>query len=155
MPGLAAHLAAAGHEIATAGAAAQFDAEVVAGAALEHRALIGADSTAAEAGARLVASLPAQPLGAAPSAAATPTHLLCGALAVALVVDFDAADHPARRGAAGFRLRCAEGRVSVTPGEAATVLLNGETLEFERPVVAGDAIACDGDEFRLIALVDG
>jgi hypothetical protein len=155
LPGLAAYLAAAGHEIATADAAAQFDAEVVAGAALEHRALIVPESATGEAGARLVAALPAQPLDAVPSAAATPTHLLCGALAVALSADRDAADHPARQGSAGFRLRCAAGRVAVVPRGGATVLLNGETLDFERPVVAGDTIVCDGDEFRLIALVDG
>ncbi len=152
LPGLAADLAAAGHEIVSTGAV--FDAEVVAEAALEHRALILPESGDQETGARLVATLPAQAVDAAPSAAA-PTHVLCGAFAVPLSADFDAADHPARRGAAGFRLRCAEGQVAVSPGDGATVLLNGETLDFERPAVAGDSIACDGDEFRLIALVDG
>lgn len=157
MPGLAAHLAGAGHQIAAAegsGPGAPRDAEIVASAALEHRALVLPQAGEQETGARLVASLPARTAAAARDAPAAATHLLCGALALALKGDMDPADHPGRHGAAAFRLRCNEGQVAVAPSGGAAVLLNGEPLDFERTAFAGDAIACDGDEFRLIALID-
>jgi len=87
-------------------------------------------------------------------AAPSPTHLLCGALALPLGDGVEAADHPAcSLGAAGFRVERRAGGMVIAP--AAHVTHNGVRIDAEQPAAAGDLIVCGDAEFRLIATVDG
>ncbi len=150
LPGLAAFLRAAGHEVVP------LAANAVASAALEHAThIVPAAATDSEAaGARLIAALPISRARSPASRRLPPTHLLCGAIALPLAADTDASTHPASGAAPSFHVKCRDGRVSVAPA-AAGVLLNGNPVTSEQPANTGDAIAWGNIEFRLIAVIDG
>ena len=94
------------------------------------------------------------PAESAATQRAQPTHLLCGALALPLADETDAGEHPAStRQAAGFRILKDGAGFRVVPSAGAQVRFNGEPLDFDRPVHAGDRIESDGDEFQLIRVV--
>ena len=149
LPGLAAFLQAAGHDIVA------LSEDSAAQAINAHEELIA--DTAQDNGAPLIVALP---LGADADAAnkerqAPPTHLLCGAVAVPLGDAVQAEEHPGYAGGAPlFRLERSSQGFSVAPHPQADVLLNSARIEFEHAVAAGDSIVCGHAEFRLIAVLD-
>ena len=151
LPGLAAHLRAAGHEVVA------LPDDAVAAAVAEHSARIMPPGRSSDdASAQFITSLPARRAkdATATPSAPLPTHLLCGALALPLGEDIDGGDHPAcTLGGALFRIKRGPRGVTVVPERSATVLHNGTRIYGERPATTGDAIACGNVEFRLIAAV--
>ena len=82
--------------------------------------------------------------------------MLCNALAIPLVRDVNANEHPAFRGGSPtFRIRRAENGISVVPAPDAAISLNGIPIDFEHPAAAGDTIGSGDLAFQLIAVVDG
>ena len=150
LPGLAAFLQNAGHEVLP------LTADAVRTAVSEHAAHVSpSDGPGSRpTGARLVAALPARhgPAAAARTAHA-PTHLLGGGVAIALAEDLNATDHPAHRpGSANVRFARSERGWSVVPEPDTSVSLNGSAIDFEHPAAAGDTIDCGGTTFQLIAV---
>lgn len=149
LPGLAAYLQAAGHDILP------LPDDAVATAAATHADLI-VPAQAAD-GARLIASLPLHDAAHAPSApaAAPPTHLLCGAVALPLGAQTNAHEHPSCPGGAPmFHIRCDEHGVVVAPDDHAAVFLNDARIDFEHPLAAGDTLTCGSVTFQLITILD-
>ena len=145
-PGLAAHLEAVGHRLL------RLPENALPQALARHtERLAGAHDNV-----RLATSLPVtltkeQPSVPKPMPA---THLLCGAVALALADDTSADDHPAANSDGGFRVRRHGDGLAIVP-TAADVRLNNERIEFEQAVGTGDVIRHDGLEYRLIAVLDG
>ena len=153
LPGFAGFLQQAGHRLLPLAPDA-FDVAVRDQA--EH-ILPGPGDAGAARGARLVTSLPALASTASTvTPSKRPTHVLCDALAIPLVGDVNAHEHPAfRPGSPTFRIRRGENRVSVVPAPDAAISLNGIPIDFEHPAAAGDTIGSGNLEFHLIAVVDG
>lgn len=108
-------------------------------------------------GTRLIASLPAV-AGSSTTAAPVkrPTHFLCNALAIPLVGDVSANEHPEYRpGSPNFQIKRGENGISVVPAPDAAISLNGIPIDFEHPAAAGDTIDSGNLSFQLIAVVDG
>lgn len=127
-------------------------ANTVATAIEQHAELMA--RPAGGSGVNLIAALPAS-AEAPESTAVPPTHLLCGATAVALDRETHASDLPAQStGAPTFRVKRDQRGVAIAPDEDADVLLNGTRIDFEQNVRAGDRVVCGGVEFLLIAVVD-
>ena len=146
LPGVTASLQEAGHQIVA------LPADAVASAVQRHGEVFAPDAG----GAKLISSLAllSAPAESAATQRAQPTHLLCGALALPLGDEVNAAEHPAStRQAAGFRILKDGAGFRVVPNADARVRFNGEPLDFDRPVHAGDRIESDGDEFQLIRAV--
>ena len=146
LPGVTASLQEAGHQIVA------LPAEAVASAVQRHGEVFAPDAG----GAKLISSLAllSAPAESAAAQRAQPTHLLCGAQALPLADEVIAGEHPAStRQAAGFRILKDGAGFRVVPNADAQVRFNGEPLDFDRPVHAGDRIESDGDEFQLIRVV--
>ena len=153
LPGLAAFLQDAGHPLLPLGQ----DAVDVAVRDQADQILPNPGEAGGAPGTRLITSLPA-PAGAVSGATPStlPTHVLCNALAVPLVGDVSANEHPAfRPGSPNFRIKRGENGVSVVPAPDAAVSLNGIPIDFEHPAAAGDTIDSGNLAFQLIAVVDG
>ena len=149
LPGLAAFLQAAGHDILP------LPGNAVAAAVAAHaECIVPAEASG---GARLIASLPRREAAEAPPApsAALPTHLLCEAIALPLSAQTHAREHPAcPDGAPMFHIRCDERGVAVVPAQHVSVFLNDVRMDFEHPVAVGDTVACGSTAFQLIAVLD-
>ncbi|MDE0040115.1 MAG: hypothetical protein OXU77_21535 [Gammaproteobacteria bacterium] len=153
LPGFAGFLQQAGHQLLpltpdTIDVAVRDQAEHI---------LPGPGDAGGAPGARLVTSLPA-PASAtsSPTPARWPTHVLCEALAIPLVRDVSANEHPAfRPGSPTFRIRRGENGISVVPAPDSAISLNGIPIDFEHPAAAGDTIGSGDLAFHLIAVVDG
>ena len=146
LPGATASLQEAGHQIVA------LPVDAVASAVQRHGEVFAPDAG----GAKLISSLAllSAPAESAGTQRVQPTHLLCGALALALADEVNAGEHPAStRQAAGFRIVKDRAGFRVVPNADAQVRFNGEPLDFDRPVHAGDRIESDGGEFQLIRVV--
>ena len=146
LPGVTASLQEAGHQIVA------LPADAVASAVQRHGEVFAPDAG----GAKLISNLAllSAPAESTATQRAQPTHLLCGALALPLADETDAGEHPAStRQAAGFRILKDGAGCRVVPSADAQVRFNGEPLDFDRPVHAGDRIESDGDEYQLIRVV--
>ena len=153
LPGFAGFLQEAGHQLLPMTPDA---IDVAVRGQAEHILPVPGDAGGTP-GARLITSLPAS---ASTAASATPskrpTHVLCDALAIPLVGEISAAEHPAfRQGSPNFRIRRGENGVSVVPPPDAAIALNGMPIDFEHPAAAGDTIDSGNLAFHLIAVVDG
>ena len=148
LPGLAAFLQDAGHDIVPLPPGA------VAEAVDAHPGLFASPSQGS--GAQLIAALPlGEGAVAEERPPVLPTHLLCGAVALALGDAVEAEEHPGYSGGAPlFRLRRREQGFAVLPHPQADIHLNGTHVEFEHAVAAGDRIVCGHSEFRLITVVE-
>ena len=130
-------------------------ANAVAAALAEHAALMVKPPNGS--GARFLQALPLRDVACAqPTVSETlPTHLLCGAEAIALRDETHAGDHPAGASSAPmFRIKRHERGATIAPDADADLDLNGQRLDFEQRVAAGDRVVCGGIEFHLIAVVD-
>jgi len=152
LPGLVAFLQDAGHKLV-----ALPDAAAALGIA-KHAALIepGEGSGGVPgSGARLITSLPTGAADIAATKRRSPTHLLCGNLALPLDADTNARDHPGWSGGGGaFRVRRGSEGFSVVPNADAAVALNGTPIDFEHPAHAGDSVVSGGNEFKLITVLE-
>ena len=149
LPGLAAFLQAAGHDILP------LPGNAVAAAVAAHAERIVPAETPD--GARLIAALPLREAAAVPAepGSAAPTHLLCGAVAMPLCARTNAREHPScPNGAPMFHVRRDERGVAVVPAEQGSVLLNDARIDFEHPVAVGDTVVCGSTAFQLIAVLD-
>ena len=153
LPGLVGFLQEAGHQVLPLAPDA-IDVAVREQAAYILPAEGGARATP---GARLIASLPALPSSTAGATAAkVPTHVLCNALAIPLLGEISASEHPAfRPGSPDFRIKRGEHGTSVVPAPDTAIALNGIPIDFEHPAAAGDTIDSGNLAFQLIAVVDG
>ncbi|MDE0192698.1 MAG: hypothetical protein OXQ90_15205 [Gammaproteobacteria bacterium] len=153
LPGFAGFLQEAGHQLLPLPP----DAIDVAVRDQVERILPGPEDVGSTPGARLVTSLPALAGTASPDTPSKrPTHVLCNALAIPLVGDLSANEHPAfRPGSPNFRVRCGENGVSVVPAPDTAISLNGMPIDFEHPAAVGDTIDSGNLAFHLIAVVDG
>ena len=146
LPGLAAFLQTAGHEVAA------LPANALAKAAEAHAERLV--SAQAGQGARLIAALPRQGASAAPAAATAPTHLVCAGIALPLGAETHARDHPACPGGAPlFRILLGERGATVAPAPDAPVALNGARIDFAQPVAAGDRVTSGELAFLLVAVL--
>ena len=146
LPGLAAFLQQT-HEVVP------LPANAVAAAIAQHAELVA--KPASGSGVNFIAALPAGVEAPEESRSAPPTHLLCGATAIALGQETRASDHPAHSTRAPmFRIKRHQHGVAIAPDEDAEVVLNGVRIDFQQNVQAGDRVLCDGVEFLLIAAVD-
>ena len=150
LPGLAGFLQQAGHRLLPLLPDATDDAVVK---QAEHILPAAEDASR---GARLITTLPAL---AGSSATVVPgrqpTHVLCNALAIPLLGEVHASEHPEYRpGSPDFRIRRDDSGVSVIPTPDAAISLNGMPIDFAHPAAAGDTIASAHLAFRLIAVVD-
>lgn len=153
LPGLAGFLQEAGHALLPLAP----DAIDTAVRDQSDHILPGQGETGGAPGARLITALPA-PAGTVSGTVASklPTHVLCNALAIPLVGDVNANEHPAYRpGSPNFRIRRGEDGITVVPAPDAAVSLNGIPIDFEHPAAAGDTIDSGNLAFQLIAVVDG
>ena len=153
LPGLAGFLQEAGHQLLPL-------APDAIDAAVRERAtdiLPREGDAGATPGARLIAALPASGGSSATATAAQrPTHVLCNALAIPLLGEVSASEHPAfRPGSPNFRIKRGEHGTSVVPAPDAAISLNGMPIDFEHPAAAGDTIDSGDLAFHLIAVVDG
>ena len=148
LPGLAAYLQAAGHDIVP------LPRDAAAEAIHVHAELIAAATQGS--GAQLIAALPlGEGVVAHERPPAQPTHLLCGAVALPLGDTVKAEEHPGYSGGAPlFGLKRGSQGFVLAPHPGAEVHLNGARVEFEHAVAAGDRIVCGHSEFRLITVVD-
>ena len=148
VPGLAASLQAAGHELLL------LPRNAVATGIEAHSERMPAVRPGS--GARLIASLPLRVAQAASATAVTPpTHLLCGNIAVALGAETDAKEHPACRGGSAMFHVKRDGRGAfLAPDEDAIVSLNGARIDFEHPLAAGDVVVSGNTKFTLIVVVN-
>ena len=153
LPGFAGFLQEAGHDLLPlAPDAVESAVREQADSILPH-----SEDTGRARGARLIASLPAL---AGSSATATParrpTHMLCNALAIPLLGEVSASEHPEYRpGSPNFRIKRGENGTSVVPAPDAAISLNGVPIDFEHPAAAGDTIDSGHLAFHLISVVAG
>lgn len=153
LPGFAGFLQDAGHQLLP------LASDAVDAALRQHADYIRPDpeTPAGSSGARLIASLPA---GSGATGAAPPvplaTHVVCNALAMPLIDEVRASEHPEYRpGAPDFRIKRGANGVSVVAAPDAAVTLNGIPIDFEHPAGTGDTVDCGSLAFQLIAVVDG
>ena len=141
LPQLQAFLAARGHEVQALPATAASDG-----------ASATATTLAADGAVQFLAALPRREAAARPAPAPLGTHLLCGAVAIALGEAFDAARHPEASGA--FRIVRRADAHCVVPTGSAPVTVAGRLATAATPVAPGDAIGCNGREFRIVRVVE-
>ena len=153
LPGFAGFLQEAGHQLLPLAA----DAIDVAVRGQAEHILPRQDDASGTPGARLITSLPTSASTAASTTPSKwPTHVLCEALAIPLVGEVSADEHPAfRQGSPNFRIKRGENGVSVVPAPDTAISLNGMPIDFEHPAAAGDTIDSGSLAFHLIAVVDG
>ena len=152
LPGFAGFLQDAGHRLMP------LPPDAISSAVREHAGVILPDQEDADgsSGTRLVASLPATGTFSPGPSARSPTHVVCEAVAVPLVNEIAASEHPAfRPGSPDFQIRLGENGVSVVPAPGAAVTLNGMPIDFEHPAAAGDTIDCGSLAYQLISVIDG
>ena len=153
LPGFAGFLQDAGHKLLP------LPADAIDSAVREHAGFILPDQAdgPASSGTRLIASLPATggtSVSVAPVQLAT--HVVCNAVAVPLVDEIAASEHPAYRpGSPDFQIRLGEAGISVVPAPGAAVTLNGMPIDFEHPAATGDTIDCGSLAYQLISVIDG
>ena len=148
MPGLAAFLQAAGHDVLP------LPGNAVAAAAAAHAEHIV--PAAPGDGAQLVTALPLQEADArGEGTPRAPTHLLCGGIGLPLREQTQAGEHPACSGGAPmFHIRRDERGTVVVPAENASVYLNDSHIDFEHAVAVGDTLVCGNAAFQLVAVLD-
>ena len=137
-------------------------ANAVAAAIARHAELIfqppasgAATSGAASGGARFVTALPLQDADPSQPSDTPPTHLLCGAAAIALGDGVHAGHHPTcGSGVPMFRVKRDESGATIVPDQDADVRLNGTRIDFQHRAKAGDRVTCGGTDFQLIAVVN-
>ena len=146
LPGLAAYLQAAGHDILT------LPGNAVAAAVAAHAERIVPAEAAG--GAQLIASLPLHEAAEATPDAAPPSHLLCESIALPLRTQTHAQEHPACPGDTPmFHIRCDERGATIVPAEDASVRLNDAHIDFEQSAAVGDTVVCGGATFQLISVL--
>ena len=147
LPGLAAYLQAAGHDILT------LPGNAVAAAVAAHAERIVPAEAAG--GAQLIASLPLHEAAEATPDAAPPSHLLCESIALPLRTQTHAQEHPACPGDTPmFHIRCDDRGATIVPAEDASVRLNDAHIDFEQSAAVGDTVVCGGATFQLISVLE-